>query len=90
MEIKYYKDICVPSCDRIQAKTIANIAKKLKLEVNVNVFEGKEFSDMAGVMEIPALVFKNKVVLSGHTPSNKEIEELLSKTIRKAPKKTKK
>ncbi len=76
MEIKVLGTGC-PKC-----KTLEKITRETveKLEIDARITKVEDIVEImnSGVMQTPALVIDNKVVLSGRLPSEKELAELLT------------
>ncbi len=76
MKIKVLGTGC-PKCKTLE-KLIFNLLAELKIEAEVikveDIFQIMKY----GVMNTPALVINEKVVLSGRLPKNKELKELLT------------
>ncbi|MCL2390670.1 MAG: thioredoxin family protein [Endomicrobia bacterium] len=77
MEIKVLGTGCA------KCKTLMNLVdetiKELNIEADIEKIEDINKIVSYGVMNTPALVINNKVVLSGSLPSKKELAELISK-----------
>lgn len=77
MNIKVLGTGC-PRCKTLE-KTTLNALAELNISANVEKVEDIVKIMSYGIMHTPALVIDEKVVLSGHVPSLKEVKEIISK-----------
>ena len=68
-----------------KCKTLMNLVdetvKELNIEADIEKVEDINKIISYGVMNTPALVINNKVILSGRLPSKKELAELIAGTL---------
>jgi len=77
MEIKVLGTGC-PKCKALE-KTVINSLAELDLAANVSKVEDIMKIMEYGVMNTPALVINEKVVISGRVPTVNEIKDILTK-----------
>ena len=75
MEIKILGTGC-PKCKSLEALT-KDIVEKYNIDANVNKVDDIVKIMKYGIMQTPAIVVNEKVILSGRIPSEKELTDLL-------------
>jgi small redox-active disulfide protein 2 len=79
MEIKILGTGC-PKCKSLEQATRNTIAE-MGITANIEKVEDIVKIMGYGVMQTPALVINEKVIISGRVPSNSEIKDVLTKNL---------
>jgi len=84
LKIEYYDKLCACSvtgegCISTTEKIIGVILEELGLEADINYSTDAEEAKKKGIPEIPAVVINGELILSGYTPSYKQLRKEIKK-----------